>query len=304
MDGMRRAVIAMAGLVVCATACQHSSAATGGSAAASQQTVAPPATGSPVVAPTAAPPVSAVRSAGPSTSVATAMPSRCRARGSGLEVLPDPLCTPGATNPAVTPGDIDKTICASGWTRTVRPPVSYTEPLKYEQMAAYGDTGPVSSYEEDHLIPLELGGSPSSPSNLWPEPGASPNPKDSVESAARQAVCDGRIPLAAAQRAIAVDWITFGRQLGVSLNPAGRSSGGQGGSCTADASFNSRYGDWDVYVHSNQPDQTATVTVGTTTASWHTDSSGYADVYLHAPQSAAGQRATVTVGSASCSTTL
>lgn len=139
----------------------------------------------------------------------------CHATGTGLYILPDPSCTPGGTNPAVTQGDIDTTICTSGWTATVRPPESYTEPLKYQQMAAYGDTGPASGYEEDHLIPLELGGSPTSPQNLWPEPGPSPNPKDDVENAANRAVCDRSITLVAAQQAIAANWIGLGQALGV-----------------------------------------------------------------------------------------
>jgi hypothetical protein len=130
-------------------------------------------------------------------------------------VLPDPSCTPGATDPAVTQATIDRTICVSGWTSTIRPPENYTENLKRQQMTAYGDTASISSYEEDHLIPLELGGSPTSPQNLWPEPGASPNPKDAVEDAARSAVCDGRLTLAAAQQSIASNWIALGQQLGV-----------------------------------------------------------------------------------------
>src|SRR4051794_32216428 len=51
--------------------------------------------------------------------------------------LPDPACTPGATNPDVTQGTIDATICVSGWTSTVRPPTSYTNPLKVRQIVAY-----------------------------------------------------------------------------------------------------------------------------------------------------------------------
>jgi hypothetical protein len=222
-------------------------------------------------------------------------------------VLPDPACTPGATNPVVTQGTIGRTICTAGWTSTVRPPESYTEPLKFRQMAAYGQSGSAGNYEEDHLVPLELGGSPASPQNLWPEPGASPNPKDSVENAANHAVCDGRMALAAAQRAMAADWIAFGRQLGAiqAQTPASVAPSGAGATCTASASYNSRYGDWDVYVHSNQPNQPVTVTTsGGATASWHTDSGGYADVYLHAPPSAAGQPATVTAGQATCTTTL
>lgn len=151
---------------------------------------------------------SAGASAGPA-------PGGCHVRGTGLYVLPDPACTPGATDPAVTPADIDSTICRAGWTSTIRPPESYTERLKRQQMQAYGDTGPLSDFEEDHLIPLELGGNPTSPANLWPEPGASPNPKDRVEDAARAAVCAGTLHLAAAQAAIARNWISFGQQLGV-----------------------------------------------------------------------------------------
>jgi hypothetical protein len=85
-------------------------------------------------------------------------------------------------------------------------------------MADYGDTGPVSSYEEDHFIPLELGGSPSDPRNLWPEPGASPNPKDKVEDAAHRAVCDGRMSLSDAQAGMAANWIVLGEQLGISAS--------------------------------------------------------------------------------------
>jgi hypothetical protein len=85
--------------------------------------------------------------------------------------LPDPSCQPGATNPDVTQATIGSTICVSGRTSTVRPPTSYTNPLKVQQIAQYGysDTS-TADYEEDHLIPLELGGSPRSTLNLWPEP--------------------------------------------------------------------------------------------------------------------------------------
>jgi hypothetical protein len=149
--------------------------------------------------------------------------SPCNARTEYGYVLPDPTCTPGAINPEVTAGNTGQTICAYGWTRTVRPPESYTEALKRSQMSEYGDTRPIYDYEEDHLIPLELGGAPSDPHNLWPDPGASPNTKDDVENAANRAVCDGRMSLAAAQRQIATDWVAFGRSLGVIIGPGDQS---------------------------------------------------------------------------------
>ena len=78
--------------------------------------------------------------------------------------------TPGALNPDVTQANIHTTICVRGWTRTVRPPVEYTNDLKMRQMREYGESGPTSTYQEDHLISLELGGDPRDPRNLWPEP--------------------------------------------------------------------------------------------------------------------------------------
>ncbi len=76
-------------------------------------------------------------------------------------------------------------------------------------MAAYGDAGSAHDYEYDHLVALELGGAVNDSRNLWPEPGGSPNPKDSVENALRHLVCDGQMLLARAQHIIATDWVTW-----------------------------------------------------------------------------------------------
>lgn len=120
---------------------------------------------------------------------------------------PDHTCTPGAINPAVTQDTIAATICRSGYTKTIRPPVSYTEPLKIQSIKAYGYADSiVRNYEEDHLISLELGGSPTDPKNLWPEPGASPNEKDSVENYLHKQVCNGSMSLQEAQKEISTDW--------------------------------------------------------------------------------------------------
>ena len=64
---------------------------------------------------------------------------------------------------------------------------------------------------------------------------------------------------------------------------------------------NATYQDYDIYVHSNQPDKTVTATASNgATQTWHTDSTGYADVYLYADP---GDAVRVTVGAATCSTT-
>jgi hypothetical protein len=122
--------------------------------------------------------------------------------------LPDSSCTPGTYNPDVT----QSTICVSGWTATVRPPTSYTNALKAQGIIDYGysDTS-MSDYEEDHFVPLELGGSPRDPKNLWPEPhygSQTSSTKDGVETKLKNAVCSGRITLAAARSAIRTNWTT------------------------------------------------------------------------------------------------
>ena len=211
--------------------------------------------------------------------------------------LPDPHCTPGSIDPAVTQAGIRSTICKSGWTKTVRPPESQTERFKFDVAYPAYRTPRSQRTELDHLVPLELGGS-NDATNLWPESPPTPNPKDKVENALNAAVCDGRVSLAAAQQAIAADWLTAERKLGLSGGGGGGTSGAW---CTASASYSATYHDYDIYVHSNQPDRTVTASASNgASRSWHTDSSGYADVYLDA---APGDTVKVTVGPATCSTT-
>src|ERR1035437_6991394 len=138
-------------------------------------------------------------------SAKTNITSLCHING----VLPDQLCTPGAIDPKVTQDDLYQTICSKGYTKTVRPPTSYTNKLKVQQILEYGYVDKnLKDYEEDHLISLELGGSPTDPKNLWPEPGSSPNPKDKIENLCKKKVCDGEITLTKAQQEIATNWET------------------------------------------------------------------------------------------------
>jgi hypothetical protein len=112
------------------------------------------------------------------------------------EIYPDAARTPGVANPEVTQQNIGDNICSKHWsTKLIRPPTTYTNPLKKMQLVEYGDTvhqaradlinsstGKVAKikcmdhsdnpacYEEDHLISLENGGNPKDRKNLWPEP--------------------------------------------------------------------------------------------------------------------------------------
>ena len=141
-------------------------------------------------------------------------PGSCHARGSGRFSLPDPGCTPGAIGPAVPPADIGRTICRAGYSESVRPAESITEREKVASLRSYGDHKPLHAYEYDHLVSLELGGAPNDARNLWPEPGPSPNPKDSLENRLHARVCDHLMTLAAAQRAIAQNWVAAYRRYG------------------------------------------------------------------------------------------
>jgi hypothetical protein len=131
--------------------------------------------------------------------------------------LPDSGCTPGAIDPNVTQSNIQQTICLPGYTAGVRPPTSFTNPLKLRLMAAYGYSAqPTIDFELDHLISLELGGAPRDPANLWPEPwtgSENARQKDVIENFLHEQVCREALPLAAAQEQIATDWSAVRRAL-------------------------------------------------------------------------------------------
>jgi hypothetical protein len=119
--------------------------------------------------------------------------------------LPDLHCTPGALNKNVRQGNIRATICIPNWTDTVRPPTSYTNNLKVQGIADYGfKDKTLGHYEEDHLIPLAVGGSPKAPKNLWPEKYAGKfgaRVKDKLERFLHDRVCEGTVRLAKARKA-------------------------------------------------------------------------------------------------------
>lgn len=125
--------------------------------------------------------------------------------------LPDPRMTPGSIDPAVTQDNIHATVCIKGYTERVRPDKEYTNRLKHEQLRQYRyqDVNP-SNYEQDHLIPLNIGGNPSDPHNLWPQPRQgewSSDRKNDLEFVVYKMVCKGEITLQEAQQRVAHNWI-------------------------------------------------------------------------------------------------
>jgi len=133
--------------------------------------------------------------------VATVVVLFAHGHGHGAHsIVADSARTPGVLNPDVTQANIRSTVCRHGWTATIRPPSSYTDELKRRQMRQYGETGSLSEYQEDHLISLELGGSPTDPRNLWPEPYPRASEVDKIENELNAEVCSGRLTLAQAQQ--------------------------------------------------------------------------------------------------------
>lgn len=139
------------------------------------------------------------------------------------ESLPDPRCTPGAIDRAVTTTNLASTVCRpGGYTASVRPPRQVTTAAKKAVMAAYGvPWSQARHYELDHLIELSAGGA-SDVRNLWPQRNTLTmyrastyvhNDKDQIEAAARGALCAGTVNLSAVQSAIAANWTTALHQL-------------------------------------------------------------------------------------------
>ena len=130
--------------------------------------------------------------------------------------LPDRKLTPGTINAAISEDQYRAQCHTKGWTRLYRPPVGFTNSLKKLQMKEYGyPLADLRDYEEDHLVPLCLAGAPQDPANLWPQPRFgewSADHKDTLEAKLCRLVCDGRVPLAEAQREIATDWIAAYRK--------------------------------------------------------------------------------------------
>ncbi len=165
----------------------------------------------PKVQVTPSPQASTTQSASPSATSNATLGKRTKTSGCmSVNGLPDKGCTPGDIDPKVTQDNIQSTICVSGYTKTVRPPVTYTNNLKVKQIQeySYSDTS-LKDYEEDHLIPLEVGGNPTSEANLWPEPYTvtlNAHEKDKVENYLHEQVCSGKLSLQQAQLQIASNW--------------------------------------------------------------------------------------------------
>jgi hypothetical protein len=128
--------------------------------------------------------------------------------------LQDAKLTPGA----VATTDV-KLVCSPGYASNVRPRGALWKSLKAEAYARYGippghrsdiDAAGVHhpAYQVDHLIPLEIGGDPTSLENIWPQPTVEAEIKDHVENKLHELVCSGQMPIGVAQQRVRDNWTT------------------------------------------------------------------------------------------------
>lgn len=139
--------------------------------------------------------------------------------------LPSNHLTPGAKVTNVNQGNVKSTICLASYVKKNSPSSSFLNSLKAKQIkAGYLVDGLTDTklYAEDLLIPIELGGSPTSEENLWPQLIDGTNGflvKNKLEKILHDSVCKGQMSLEQAQDAISIDWmeeyeLRFGTQGG------------------------------------------------------------------------------------------
>lgn len=112
-----------------------------------------------------------------------------------------------ALNPDVSQSTIQQTICVKGYSSTVRPSTSYTNPIKFRLMRQDGiPQSDKSEWALDHRIPISLGGHPRALSNLQLLTAKENSRKSRIEAKLLCYVCVGQMPLAQAQQEIAGGW--------------------------------------------------------------------------------------------------
>jgi hypothetical protein len=139
-----------------------------------------------------------------------ALAAAIRAAPAVADALPNAAHTPGALNPQVTQRTIGSTICKRDWLDAVRPSRAYLDAIKGQQLAR----GPyavaharLQDYEEDHRLPIALGGAPWWSVNLWPQPKAEKKRKDELEERLHRRVCAHQMSLEDAQAVFLGNWL-------------------------------------------------------------------------------------------------
>ena len=127
--------------------------------------------------------------------------------------LPISSITSGASNPAVSQSNVKATICSKNWLSKNQPNRNFLSQSKIlELKTSYSQSYKAfkdSQIVEDLLIPVNLGGSINSISNLWPLPKVGEFGSDTkrlLEDKLNSLVCTGKVSLSDAQIAISSNW--------------------------------------------------------------------------------------------------
>lgn len=125
---------------------------------------------------------------------------------------PNPRCTPGRVNPAVTDATARITVCVTGWSGEQIDrlfPLALSDQVFRRLMDAEGLTGPPSAYVLDHLFPVELGGAVNDLRDLWVLPWQGPHgayAKDREATTLHARVCTGTLSVLGALQQMHADW--------------------------------------------------------------------------------------------------
>lgn len=112
--------------------------------------------------------------------------------------------TPGVLVDGVTV----ETLREPRYAESVRPGRWQSARLKVQAMKRYGISYLlVHRYVLDHLIPLEAGGHPTDPGNLWPQPKAESHLKDADEASARLRIFTGLNTIESAADWMRARWV-------------------------------------------------------------------------------------------------
>ncbi|MEJ7928148.1 hypothetical protein WG908_15485 [Sphingobium sp. AN641] len=125
-------------------------------------------------------------------------------------LLPDQRRTPGAYDPTITQENIAATICNPKFVAARKPPPSWTAAATRRIAAVQLPDIDPGSLVLDQLVPISLGGAPKDYRNLWLQSWAgkeNAEKKDGLETLLNRMVCSGQLTLAAAQEAVAVNWL-------------------------------------------------------------------------------------------------
>ena len=156
---------------------------------------------------------SATTTASSSTATTLASATSCQYRlfADGA-IGADPRCTPGAPNPAAV-ANPEKTICQQSYLAKLGKAEAGVQHLKLAMMIRYGSAGNPSTYVLAQLVPVEDGGSPTDPKNLWPillDGWGGARTQAVVANAVHAQICVGKVTVRQAAQLFKGDWLSRG----------------------------------------------------------------------------------------------